>query len=864
MWTRLWNGLLEFKGFIVILSFLLLSCSEQNPVFSELGLSALAPKVNETKIKIVKEYFETTFAISGECDKRIETLLIKIANEDWKTPSELGIGGDHSCTEDGSYSLTAKADVYTFEDNTDYKDITVSIKGENKFGSSGISDEVLLEYKESNNDLLKADLLVVAQSKDTINITMSHDDFRITNMELWRKQGRHSLDCVNKPSWTSTIMLTSTSNNSKTHSDTGLASGTDYTYVVCSYSDDLRVSTSNIEVEITKLEVEHFKLTSQSLWGEYAVNNNEIDYYESSTLSTACNASTATKLSDCVHLAELKKITVNADGFSSCSEVTFKDSLGLFHWSCEDSGSLVFKAQGFKENISLVNAIDMQTTDWRSNSFEVKKGDIQVSSSEENWWNNSIDLISGDGQQLTQPNTVYIYNGGEGPQSVGDIEIGANSVSVVVNSDTSIGKTDSDYALKANGYNFLWIEGGFANANSGSTNNGVEIINTNFINLRNIKSFKNAKYGVSLSGVKFASLNNIDSSFNKYGVGIYNSEAINLQKVKVTNNTQSGVNLLTGSSLTDISINNLISSNNKTYGLLNNTNLNGHNFFTNITSINNNNGLVFNKKSAGSKYIYNTYINNNDEYGMIFGELGGSTDEENNYFSYLSLLNNGTQGLSLRKLAVTTTDFKGDIIFENNISNCSDGGGSVACPTPHPITTIYTSALVGKQNRTTTAPPSKRTEFDFTNFHNIWTKNELLSFPAPIYIDDCNSGFCRTFDTSFKTSITDNYNAYYNNPDSGRLSFISNTTCPDSVTDNTDRAQYNYFGIPAQKFLLFAYEINTDFVGNNNGVCEDYERCVWTPNLGSYQGHGELDYNATCNGPSLSNVKLIAYPFNGR
>lgn len=58
-----------------------------------------------------------------------------------------------------------------------------------------------------------------------------------------------------------------------------------------------------------------------------------------------------------------------------------------------------------------------------------------------------------------------------------------------------------------------------------------------------------------------------------------------------------------------------------------------------------------------------------------------------------------------------------------------------------------------------------------------------------------------------------------------------------------------------------AYEILFDDYGNDDGVCDLDEECIWSPNIGAYQGHGNLVDAANCtNGKG----KIWKYEFNGR
>jgi hypothetical protein len=59
-------------------------------------------------------------------------------------------------------------------------------------------------------------------------------------------------------------------------------------------------------------------------------------------------------------------------------------------------------------------------------------------------------------------------------------------------------------------------------------------------------------------------------------------------------------------------------------------------------------------------------------------------------------------------------------------------------------------------------------------------------------------------------------------------------------------------------------EIMSDGIGNDNTLCESGETCLYMPNIGSYQGHGNLvDAGAFVNG-ALTGITLLRFENNGR
>ena len=62
--------------------------------------------------------------------------------------------------------------------------------------------------------------------------------------------------------------------------------------------------------------------------------------------------------------------------------------------------------------------------------------------------------------------------------------------------------------------------------------------------------------------------------------------------------------------------------------------------------------------------------------------------------------------------------------------------------------------------------------------------------------------------------------------------------------------------------LREAVEIQGDGIGNDNLLCEAGEHCLYTPNIGAYQGSGVLVKYPTPAGPG-NDITLWKYPVNG-
>ncbi|MBI2605046.1 MAG: hypothetical protein HYW49_03090 [Deltaproteobacteria bacterium] len=69
-------------------------------------------------------------------------------------------------------------------------------------------------------------------------------------------------------------------------------------------------------------------------------------------------------------------------------------------------------------------------------------------------------------------------------------------------------------------------------------------------------------------------------------------------------------------------------------------------------------------------------------------------------------------------------------------------------------------------------------------------------------------------------------------------------------------------------YLKNAVEIIGDGIGNENGLCETGDNCLYTPNFGAYQGHDSSVNNklyecAFSAAGGLQNIRIFGYDTNG-
>jgi hypothetical protein len=183
--------------------------------------------------------------------------------------------------------------------------------------------------------------------------------------------------------------------------------------------------------------------------------------------------------------------------------------------------------------------------------------------------------------------------------------------------------------------------------------------------------------------------------------------------------------------------------------------------------------------------------------------------------------------------------------------------------------------------------------FNVINDFRIWAYDGASDFPYFGNRARCNGGYCRLFD--FRIKSTDNV-LLGRSGDGALGSSTTNytiaagtNTCPRGLgptTGNTPAAGWAIAGngtnnaiettmtdyqTSANTYLINAVEIIGDGIGDNNGLCETGEACIYSPNIGYYQGSGPLS-TGYCSGVTtdndlggsgFTNMKIYGYKNNG-
>lgn len=156
------------------------------------------------------------------------------------------------------------------------------------------------------------------------------------------------------------------------------------------------------------------------------------------------------------------------------------------------------------------------------------------------------------------------------------------------------------------------------------------------------------------------------------------------------------------------------------------------------------------------------------------------------------------------------------------------------------------------------------------NEDGICDSNELCknSFAAgvacPVQVNGSEAVYGPTY--TYDTNFTGGYNGIQvveNNAASGGnddgICDAGEVCIPggDLVCDSGDKCQ--------QRFLKFAHELIFDSGGDGDGLCESNEDCMYMPNIGAYQGHGNVIGPCVfSDNGGLTGIEIYGYEYNGR
>ncbi|MCB0419727.1 MAG: right-handed parallel beta-helix repeat-containing protein [Bdellovibrionales bacterium] len=605
---------------------------------------------------------------------------------------------------------------------------------------------------------------------------------------------------------------------------------------------------------------------------------------------------------------------------SSCAGLNMTDSLGAFEWRCDDSnGHVRFFSKRFVGSKGLKDLVNVDS--WKSNSVILTDGVNSYSSTPSAWWNNTVLPLpdsSASPATLSIPSAIYVFD--TNATSFG-IFLTAQKIALVgkdgstisfngsANCDTATGLMGSgtNYCqLGVSGTNFHWLEGSFTNS-SGQPTVGLLLYNTYYNQSYNFAS-NNNQTGILISNsyanrISHSAIMSSSSS----GITILNSENNLIDLVRTINSSNIGIFLNSGSFN---KFQNLMISNATNYGLrvtsTSNENIISQSFFTN-------NGIGISIEAGSHKNTFSHLtLSGNETYGIRINS--GTYNTFNSILSTGHLKTTTSMGISLNGASTYENSFNKILVSNNGIGihttggtfnnyllgflgngsnslqmcnrdgtsgassgfitgTCTDSGSDFSSSyTGHSSNAILRSNLnsSGSLYHAVTFDDVKNINdssgsalydsildwVQFDHFYRAWGQDGPFGNSGP-----CASGeTCRIYDFRLKATDTVALNKSFDLTNNNQ-SFIANSPCPNSVDGNavlTDQQT------TPNTYLQHAIEPIGDLLGDEDGLCESNEPCLYAPNVGGYQGESEpnADRCQFSNG-SVSNVLMFHLPING-
>lgn len=625
-----------------------------------------------------------------------------------------------------------------------------------------------------------------------------------------------------------TAIAAGTATISATDADTGISGSTDMTVAALSGT-------------IKNL------YTNNTNWNDYLANDGA-DIFTAT--DTACNPASGTWYNDCLNGGFFRSVEVTGRGV--CAGLTATDSLGAFNWACDsNTNDVSMVSVGFADGMGLSDLIDFDTATWKQlNVTVLRGGNPYLATDMASLWSN----------------TIVVNNTGAAMNTEGEVHI------------VTVSNPDEEYVIGADKIALL-IKPGILAKSQNPGGEFIEVISRNFIWIEGRMDVVGYDYGIYLETIQFSQLRNVrvqnaQEFGNDIGIYIDSSSKNKFSNMVAANNNEDGVVLTTS---TNNILTNILASNNGSDGVSLDAD---DNILTTITSSSHNNfDLEFN--GANNNVVANTTAAN--------GEGVESALSSNNTIMNLASFNEINDGIELRSNSNNTTlaniavafnaddgialdtssnnYFTGLVKVGNNSDdNCfvtgavTDPGIDNSCNPQGPESDFGSALPIADISNTFIAKASSDSVnpdgatgtkavgsiTDWVNFENMFRGwgNNGGDFPASDNRDPCTAGTCRIWDWSLASA------------DTVIRDVLALPTGDDTLTHN--------WTIGSVTFLRNAIEILDDGIGNENGLCESNETCLYTPNIGSYQGHGNLISAGDFTDGTITGVTLMQYETNGR
>lgn len=602
-----------------------------------------------------------------------------------------------------------------------------------------------------------------------------------------------------------------------------------------------------------------------------------------SASGSACNATDTGGYNICLHAGMLRVATLS--GKNDCSGITASDNRGVFQWLCVPSGEAVkIVAVGFNENKYMTDLIDFDTVAFRSMALTVAVDGQTFTTSSTQWYKNAVVNYSGGG--LNTASTVYLVQNNPNAQ----ILASADRTTLLTRPGVTLTVGTAVDVVFNNLRNFNWYE---VTADNNNIATGAIRLDGNFVvgqNSNAINPATGANRRAIRVGVNSYVRDSRGANSNSNAAAVESDGAGTIMQNIVGTNTHHGIifyntdNMLVGGTFANYSGEFAMQAN-----VVGTIVLNLH--------LANKNGQALTFLGTGADDRNHTFMNlaTANTTGLNSAGGGGAKIQVINYASYQT----GATGLTTGQDA----NYFSGILRVTAITACTTGGANqgvvngTCAPQGASDFTLSTNinptnSFVGKvatndskNNSDTLGLATYALANDWINFENRYRGYGLDGGAFPVLGNQgvCTAASCRIWDWNLKATDGEYRNLLAiptgNNTAIHKWSATSQATCtqpgatwvasglcdkPPYTETTTCVANGGTIGSGCiSTFLRNAYEVLEDGIGNENGLCESNEVCIYTPNIGAYQGHGNLVSAGGFTNGTITGVTLMRYDTNG-
>lgn len=650
----------------------------------------------------------------------------------------------------------------------------------------------------------------------SIRITPNIADLSVNSSLQLSALGTFSDDSVHDV--TELVTWTSTDTNMATVGDQsgskGLVTGIDMGNATISVTDPETSITSStlgndctISVTLASTTIEYLFPNNGNNWNDY------ISYDGRDRFSAADTACDSTVDPYCFHAGFMRYVDI--PGKTSCTGMTADDFLGVFEWFCDDTTNPArMITSGIKTGKGLSDLIDFDTERWKSNIVVIREDGDFYTISESGYWcanpivlnndgSNGSDMAEGEIHIVTiNPNATYTF--------------GADKVSLLIKPGVTLtgSATPNETIIYGEYRSFIWAEG---RLNAESDNMGIDLRYTSFSALNNISVINAMFDGIVLVYAIKNTLSNITASENGHDGIFMNSSPQNILKnVVANNNVRDGV-FLTGA---DANMFTDITTNHNDYGIRVVTG-SDNNVFNQVTAKNNDTSIYHRNSDSN---VFSNVTTGNSTDGLFIVD---SSDD--NTFS--SIIANGATNSGIHQ------EDSGNVVYNNMAVSASEYNIY--------LYTTYDNRFTGQLKLGT-----------FGTNNCIVDTNINPGLIDETCANQGSSDAVLTTGIDLSTSfVTDSWEL---------LAADSQIRDVVAIPDGNDVLTHTWINTSTTDFLKNAVEIPDDGIGNDNTLCESDETCLYTPNIGRYQGHGNLiEIGTIGTGGTLENITLMQHETNG-